>query len=247
MILIIGSSHDDVLYFESKIRNKHEELLLKRFPFITGTMFSQKIGIVYNVYTNYLSSTVVSSILAKHYVVLIINVGRCKSYSNDIKNGEIAISKQVYLGEVNKVGVENAILGQIPGFPQYYQIDSYVLELLTNSINKVLRKASYRECSYISIEKNLEDKKHLGFIAKDNIVFGITKDLVIDDCCGGGTLASYCYDIPFIAIKAVDGAIGEKRTLNDYVELLKRYSDIGKAVTSFIGEISRNEVIIGDK
>ena len=41
------------------------------------------------------------------------------------------------------------------------------------------------------------------------------------------------------------GKIGEKRDIHDYVNVLKKYSDVGKTITACIGEISRNDVISG--
>lgn len=246
MILIVGSTHDDVLYFESKLRNKTEETILGQYPLIVGTMFSQKVGVVYGGYTNYLSTAIVSHILAKNYIVLVINVGKCTAFANDLKAGDIVVSRQAYLAEVNQVGIKNAILGQVPSCPQSYVTDAYVLDLMTGCINKVIRKSAARPGTFISIEKVIHSFKDLESITSSNgVIFGNKNDVVIDSCTGGVALACHLNDVPYISVEVVDGNIDEKRTITSYVDVLKRYSDIGKAVTSFIGEISRNEVLNG--
>ena len=248
MILIVGSTHDDVLYFESKLRNKTEETLLGKYPFYTGTMFSQKVGVIYGGYTNYLSTALVSTILAKNYVVLVIGVGKCTAYVDDLVAGDIIVSKQTYLAEVNQIGIENAILGQVPTCPQFYTTDPYVLSLMTDSINKILKKSAAKTGTYISIEKIVHSKKDILSISSANgVIFGNKDDIVIDSCTGGVALASFLNGVPYVSVEVVDGKMDEKRTVSGYVDVLKRYSDLGKAVTSFIGEISRNEVIIGNK
>ena len=249
MILIVGSTYDDVMYFESKLRNKSEETILGQYKLMVGTIFSQQVGVIYGGYTNYLSAMIVGTILAKrNSVVLVINVGKCTTCVDDIKPGEIAISKQAYLAEVNQIGIENAILGQVPTCPQSYVTDTYVLHLMVESINKILKKSSSKIATYISIEKTVHSKKDLeGISSAGGVIFGNKNDIVVDSCTGGVAIASYLNKVPFISVEVVGGKIDENRTVSQYVEVLKRYSDLGKAVTSFIGEISRNEVISGNR
>lgn len=245
MILLVGSHHDDVLYFESKLRNKKEELIFDKFPFITGTMFSQNVGIVYGGYTNYINSLITEYILSKNYVVLVINVGRCVSISDEYSNGDIAICRRTYLAEVDQMGIENSSLGQIPKCPQYFSSDQYVLDLMNSSYNKISTLSRAITSNYISIEKNIKNIEELQNISLNGMFFGLNRELVLDNSSGGVALASYLNNIPFIAVKVVERKLQEKSTVDSYIKLLKKYSDLGKIVTSFIGEVSRNEVIIG--
>ena len=79
MIAIIGSNHDDILYFESVVANKHSETILKRYQVTTGTIFNQEVLLVYGINTSILSGAIVSYILNKYYLDLMIVVGRCLS------------------------------------------------------------------------------------------------------------------------------------------------------------------------
>ena len=56
MIMIVGSQHDDILYFESVITNKREETVLGKFKVTIGTIFNQAVLLVDQMKTNYLSS-----------------------------------------------------------------------------------------------------------------------------------------------------------------------------------------------
>ena len=249
MILIVGSTYHDVLYFENKLRDVNKETILGKYELQIGTLFSQQVGVVYGGYTNYLSALIVGTILAnKPDIVLVINVGNCTTYVDDIKPGEIVVSKQAYLGEVNQIGIENAILGQVPTCPQVYLTDAYVLQLMMDSINKILKKSSFKVATYISIEKIVHSKNDLDSISSaGGVIFGNQNDIVIDSCTGGVAIASYLNKVPFISVEVVAGKIDENHSVSQYVEVLKRYSDLGKVVTSFIGEISRNEVISGNR
>lgn len=49
MILIIGQTHDDILYFENIMHNKENEELFNTIPLITGTIYNQDVCLAYNV------------------------------------------------------------------------------------------------------------------------------------------------------------------------------------------------------
>ena len=248
MILIFGSTHDDVLYFENKLRNKTKEDLFGQYSYVTGTMFSQKVGVVYGGYTHYLSTAIISHIIAKNYVVLVINVGKCSAYGGDFKTGDIVISRQAYLAEVNQTGIKDAILGQVPSCPQMFVTDTYVLDLLNTCVNKIIRKSAAKIATFVSLEKIVHKTSDLDKIAASNgVIFGNKDDVVIDSVTGGIALASYLNNIPFVSINVIEKRIDEVTSISSYVEVLKHYTDVGKAVTSFVGEISRNEIVGGNK
>ena len=85
MIMIIGSQHDDILYFESVITNKREELVMGKFKVTIGTIFNQAVMLVDQVKTNYLSSALTLYLIEKYFVILVLVVGRCIAYSKDLK------------------------------------------------------------------------------------------------------------------------------------------------------------------
>ena len=77
MIAIVGTNHDDILYFETAMANKKEDLLLKKYKITIGTIFNQEVLLIHGLNTSILSSVIVSTICSKYYIDLIIAVGRC--------------------------------------------------------------------------------------------------------------------------------------------------------------------------
>ena len=59
MILIVGSQHDDILYFESVMSNKKTELILGQYTGTVGTIFNQGVVLVDQIKTNYVSSALI--------------------------------------------------------------------------------------------------------------------------------------------------------------------------------------------
>ena len=86
MIMIIGSQHDDILYFESVMSNKREEVVLDKYKVTIGTIFNQSVILVDQVKTNYVSSVLTLYLIEKYYVFLVFVVGRCIAFTHDIKH-----------------------------------------------------------------------------------------------------------------------------------------------------------------
>ena len=191
MILIIGSQHDDILYFESVMSNKKQEIVLGKYPVTIGTIFNQGVVLVSDVKTNYVSSALVLHLIEKYFVFLIFNVGRCVAFTHDIKPMDIVISKRVIAGDVDQVDEDNVKFGQIPGFEQVF----------------------------------------------------ISQDDIIDSNSAGIALAAELKKVAFVSAKVVERYIDGKKDIHSYLKALKEYTNIGKAVVTCIGDISRNEVI----
>ena len=149
MIMIIGSQHDDILYFESVITNKKEELIMGKFKVTIGTIFNQAVMLVDQVKTNYLSSALTLYLIEKYFVILVLVVGRCIAYSKDLKPLDIVISKHVVLGDVDQVNEDNVKYGQVPGFEQVFDASEDVVSYLESAFEKRTFSV-YKEANFIS-------------------------------------------------------------------------------------------------
>ncbi len=244
MIIILGSTHDDILYFESVMTNRHDETLFEKYPLEYGTIFNQEVVLCYDIYTSYESGIIANYLLQKHFVVLCIVVGRCVAYSSDIKMGDIAIATGVVFGDVNQIKESNSQLGQIPHLPRELPASDEVITYLEQALEK--RSFSrHDQTLYVcgsSILDTVERIKHL--VMNDNI-FG-RKEKVVFDCTSGGVfLAATLYNIPVVGIKVVEKKIDEKSSVDNYINVLKQYSGVGRAVVTCIGDIGRNDIMRG--
>ena len=136
MIVILGSTHDDILYFESVMTNRRDETLFDVYKLEYGTIFNQEVVLVYDVFTSFVSGIVTNYLLQKHFVALVIVVGKCVAYSSDIKPGDIAISNAVVLGDVNQTREANSKLGQLPHLPAQLEASSEVIAYLEQALEK---------------------------------------------------------------------------------------------------------------
>lgn len=244
MIVIIGETHDDVLYFDSVLANKREEVILDKYKVSIGTIFSQDALIAYNLFSSSLSSAVIMHILDNYYVDLIINVGRCMAVSNRIKNGDIVVSKKVIDANVDLTMFSTVVAGQIPGFDRDFEVQDDVIEYISKglerriSINYFL--ATYLSCSNMS-------KAMVNHLIENKEIYSLSNDLiVVDQNTAGIAVACKLKSTPFISVKVAENDLSTANNLESYVNVLDKYIDLGKAVISMINDISRSDILEGE-
>lgn len=242
MILILGSTHDDILYFESVMTERHEETVFDIYKIQIGKISNQQVILAYDIYTSYMSSLVTNYILSKYFVILVFVVGKCVTYNTDFKNGDIAVSKRVIVGDVDQVNESNSRLGQLPHFPRSF----YTQDDIGDVMMKALEKRSFvrhQTATFISANVIYDSKAKYQHIVADEYVLGHKTDVVFDCTSGGVSIACHIAKIPSISVKVVLKMVGEKTTSDLYINVLKKYTDVGKAIVSAIGDIGRNEII----
>ena len=246
MIMIMGSQHDDILYFESVMSNKKEEVVLGKFKVTIGTIFNQAVLLVDDIKTNYLSSALTLYLVEKYFVILVLVVGRCISFSPDIKPLEIAISKNIIAGDVDQVNEENVKMGQIPGFEQVFECSKDVIEYLFNAFEK-RTFSTYKTANYVSTSVDIHSANQISGIREFDHILGFESSVVFDCNSAGVAMASSICKVPFVSIKVVERTITDKNDINTYLGALKEYVNIGKAIVTCIGDIGSNEVIMEDR
>ncbi len=242
MIMIIGSQHDDILYFESVITNKREELVMGKFKVTIGTIFNQAVMLVDQVKTNYLSSALTLYLIEKYFVILVLVVGRCIAYTKDLKPLDIVISKRVILGDVDQVNEDNVKYGQIPGFEQIFDASEDVVSYIESAFEK-RTFSTFKEANFISTSVDYHKPGQIYDIEEFDHVLGFDTNVVFDTNTGGTALACSLTRVPFVSIKVVERYLDKNSDVNTYLKAMKEYVNIGKAVVTCIGDIGRNEII----
>ena len=244
MIVILGSTHDDILYFESVMTNRRDETLFDIYKLEYGTIFNQEVVLVYDVYTSYVSGIVADYLLQKHFISLCIVVGKCVAYSSDVRPGDIAITSGVIFGDVDQIRETNAQLGQIPHLPRELKASDEVISYLEQALEK--RSFSrHEQALFISSNAVFDKSEKFAHLVMNEYILGY-KDGVVFDCISGGVfLAANLYKVPVVGIKVVEKNINQKSTVDNYINVLKQYSGVGRAVVTCIGDIGRNDIMRG--
>lgn len=243
MILLLGSSHDDILYFETIMKNKVEcHPIFNRFPMIQGTIFNQNVMLVYGAYTSYITSALVEHIINESSPLIVISLGRCKSISDDLQNGDIVMSDSTIAIDVDQSEYKNVTTSQIPEFDQEYRTNLDIIHIMNKCFDKFIINNAY-SASFMCSNKIIKSKEELTQLTPDGYMLGHKSHLVLDSESFGIVVPCLLNNIPFVAVKAVDSKIGEKSNIRNLVKTLDTYSIIGKVVTSFLGEIGRRDLV----
>ena len=247
MIMIIGSQHDDILYFESVMSNKREETVLGKYKVKIGTIFNQSVILVDQVKTNYVSSILTLYLVEKYYVFLVFVVGRAIAFTHDIKPGDIAISKYVIAGDVDQVNEEeNVKMCQIPGFEQAFVCQDDVIGYLSSAFEK-RTYASYKTANFISTSVDYHRIEQVAHFHECEHTMGFGEKVVFDCNSAGVALACQLLKVPFLSIKVVERYLDAPNDIETYIKSINQYINVGKALVTCIGDIGHNEVITEER
>lgn len=244
MIVIVGETHDDVLYFDSVLANRREETILGKYKVSIGTIFSQDALIAYNLYTSSLASAFLMNIIDNYIVDLVISVGRCMSVSDKINNGDIVVSTKVIDANVDLTMFDDVAMAQVPGFDRTFHVQDDILGYIEKGLQ---RRISINYHTAVFLSTNNMSKEMCDFLVDRKEVYSITKDLiVIDQNSAGVALTSMLKEVPFIVVKVAENNLAVANNLDSYSDVLSKYIDLGKAVVSTINDISRSDILEGE-
>ena len=244
MIVILGDTHDDVLYFETVLANKKEEIILNRYKISIGTIFSQGVIVLYGMSTSILTSAVLTYILNNYYIDLVFNVGKCLSASDNVKPGNIALSSEVIDANVDLSIFKDVGMSQIPGFSREFSVDNdvfqYLADALANRPNIDFHRTVYLSTDNMSLDmvKYLRENKAMFYNRND-------EHFVIDHNSSGVAIACALKSVPFIVAKVIENGLDHTQNLNTYSNVLSRYIDLGKGIISTINNIGRSDILEG--
>ena len=244
MILILGSTHDDILYFESVMTDRKEEDVFGLYKIQIGKIFSQEVILASDIYTSYETSILTHYLIEKYYVILVFVVGKCVSFNDDFKSGEIAIAKRVFLGDVDQIREYNSALGQIPHFPAYFQTEDEITSIIQRGL-ETRTFTKYHQATFISANAIFDTHNKIQGILADGQIFGKSDHIVFDCISGGVAIACNLTKVTFAVAKVIERKLDNAPNVNYYINVLNEYSNIGKAIVSCIGEIGRNEILKG--
>jgi len=243
MIVLIGQSHDDVLYFENILRKKKvEEKLFNTFPVISGFIFNQEVTIVYDVVTSYICGLVTSHLIEKHKPLCVLLLGKCKGVTSKCKSGDIAISRKFIPVDVDQCEYFDVKVGEIPTISNDFHVERSFLDILSNSFEASTNR-NVHVCSFLSANKIYSSMTELEPFGSGDTFLGHQDEFVLDSDCISPFIYCKFYGIPFASVKVVDCKVGEKTDIDTFVKTLDTYSKVGKCITSFIGEIGRRDLI----
>ena len=244
MIIVVGDTHDDILYFETVLANKKEHIILNRFKVYTGTIFSQKVTVVRDISTSILASAVITHLLDTNDVDLVIGVGKCIAISDNLKHGDIALSSNILDINVDLSLFKDVGMAQIPGFSREFLVQDDIFSYIAANIEK-RPSIDYFKTTYLSTDNMSMDMYN--YLKTNKTIFAKNdENFVLDHSSAGVALACQLRDVPYIAAKVIETDFSSSQSLKTYTKVLSRYIDLGKGIISTINDIGRSDILEGD-
>ena len=241
MIVIVGDTHDDVLYFETVLANKKQEILFDRFKISRGTIFSQEVLVIRDMVTNVLTSSVVTHIIDNNIVDLVICVGKCVSISNNLKAGDIALSSNIIDANVDLSIFKDIGMAEIPGFSREFPVQEDIFGYIAENLGK-RPKIDFRRVSFLSSDNMSQDM--INFLKQHKTIFSNSEEsFVVDHNSAGMAVSCMLCGVPFISVKVIEHGIDNANNLKTYTNVLSRYIDLGKGVIETINNIGRSDIL----
>lgn len=207
MILIIGTTEDDILYFKNRMRVKEEGKIASKYSYFVGRMANKDVCLTYTGYSNLASGVITSYMLEKFSPYIVIITGSVSTLNKKAHQKDLFIAERIYLGDVDFTAVDNLKFGQTNNLPPFYSSDEDYIKML-EIINSKTENLNLLRGPLISTNKYFNDKKEAELSISKN--FGNIESMLAFDTEAGGIVAACgIYDVPWLLLKVVNYHVGD--------------------------------------
>lgn len=209
MILIIGTTEDDIIYFKNRIRIKETGKINKDYPYYVGRLANKDICLTYTGFSNLASSAVTSFMLAKFKPYIVIITGAVSTLNAKAKQSDLFMAEKIYLGDVDLTAYSDELkFGQIKNLPPFFSSDEDYIKMI-ETINSRTENRHLIRGPLISTNAFFADKKLANAVIKEQFN-NIESMTAFDTEAGGIAAACGIHDVPWLLLKTVSYHIGDE-------------------------------------
>lgn len=215
MILLLGTTPDDILYYKNRMRITKRGTISNSHPYFIGTFAGKEISLTYTGNSNLMSATIASVMIKEFEPYLVIAIGSLYSASPKLKQGDLFIAERLYMGDVDYSSFEDLYFSQALHMSSYYTTDDQYLKYLEilNSQSHNLRLVRGPVISMNRFYVNMADAQKV-IDRQQNYLGGAT---AFDTEAGGIVAACNFYQVPWLLLKAVSYEIGNDQQVISFV------------------------------
>ncbi|OQC50074.1 MAG: 5'-methylthioadenosine/S-adenosylhomocysteine nucleosidase [Tenericutes bacterium ADurb.Bin024] len=216
MILLLGTTPDDILYIKNRMIMKEKGAVNKDEHFYyVGEYGGKEICMTYTGHSNIMSAVLTSYMIRKFNPYLVISIGSAQSASANLNQGDLFIAERVYIADLDYGNYTTLPLRDtIHMHPYYVSEEVYIkhFELLNSETGnyKLVRGP------VISVNNFVKDKAEAEKIIarQENYIEGAT---VFDTEMGGIVACCKFYGVPWLYLRSVNYEIGKEEQLISFV------------------------------
>lgn len=215
MILILGTTPDDIIYFQNRMKLEKSGSIRGIHPYYVGRFADKDICVTFTGNSSLMSATITSYMITKFDPYVVFAVGTVYSASDGLKQGDYFIAERVYLGDVDYSAFEDLQFSQVIHMSNYYTSeDSYIKHL--ERLNSTAGNLTIMRGPLISMNRFFVDRKQAQKVIdrQESYLGGRT---AFDTEMGGIVASCRFYEVPWILLKAVSYEIGKDDQLLSFV------------------------------
>jgi len=232
MILILGSSQDDILYFVNRMHVNSEEEIAHHTKVYVGEFSRQQVVVAHTGNTMMMASMMAGILIEKYRPYLVISVGHAHSISPNIKQGELFLAERIYLGQVDLTPISAKLkFGQVPGASLFLHSEDMCLNILemhnNREANVKMTRGFIMSCNML-----MTDREKVNQMVKE-LYHGFDSIIAMDTEVGGVAVACQLFDVPIVCLKSITYEVGNRE------QFIVR-ERIGVEMTPIIGNLIGN-------
>lgn len=221
---IIAAMEKEVKYFKSMMDDL-KEVKKQHLTFYVGKINNNEIILVVSGIGKVSSGIIVATMVNTFdNIDRIINVGVSGGNARYVERGDVVIGVNYSYADVDCRALDDYPFGRIFGFPKMFDCDQLMLDLVKNKG----KLSNFKLGTILTGDKFFIDDNEINQI--NDLYFSDYQAMAFDMESTALAQAAYCYQIPFIAIRAISDVIGVENQSDvyyDYVEIAcKKANDI---------------------
>ena len=208
MILIIGTTQDDIIYYKNRMRIKEEGKISANYPYYVGRLANKDVCLTYTGFSNLASGVVTSYMLAKFNPYIVIITGAASTLNAKAKQSDLFIAEKIFLGDVDLRSFDDVKYGQIKNLPPFFSSDEDYIKMI-ETINSKTENLHLLRGPLISTNTFYNDDKIANSVIKEH--FGNIESMTAFDTEAGGiAVACGVYDVPILLLKVINYHVGNE-------------------------------------
>ncbi|MDD2398669.1 MAG: 5'-methylthioadenosine/S-adenosylhomocysteine nucleosidase [Bacilli bacterium] len=208
MILIIGTTPDDIIYYKNRMRIKEQGLISANYPYYVGRLANKDVCLTYTGYSNIASGVIAGYMIEKFSPYIVIITGAASTINLKAKQSDLFIAEKIYLGDVDLTSLADVRYGQIENLPPFYSSDEDYIRMI-ETINSKTENRHLLRGPLISTNVFFNEEKKAEKVLKDQ--FGNIESMTAFDTEAGGIVtACGIYSVPWLLLKVINYHVGDE-------------------------------------
>lgn len=236
MIVILGQTEDDILYYTSRFTSGQQ---IDELPFgikvHRGKFGIDDIIIAATGYGNVQSALATNMIIEKYDPYLVINTGGVISLDKSLHQGDLFVADRYYFDGVRYNPIMNIPYGQIPGNPEFFIFEN-AKNGQVESASFEVGKGSFAERGYLlSGEQIYTDSQTINELKNNHYAYVKNMIRAYDTTSGGIAMVCYQKQVTLLTIRVVSMELDNPEHLVNYQrKCLEATPTIGRVITKLI-------------